>query len=106
MQLLVLFFSLPAAEVGLLPEVASVLARVINQSAYTTEIGHAGVEATPRGQVKAAESLALNRLQTYTRVVLPPALKKVWLALTSQIIIVTQSSARCRRWSISWPEKA
>ena len=82
-QLFFLFFGLPAAGVRLSPEVASVLAMVINLSAYATEIVRAGVEATPRGQIEAAESLALNRLQIYTRVVLPPALKKVWPALVS-----------------------
>ena len=101
-QLFFLFFGLPAAGVKLSPEVASVLAMVINLSAYATEIVRAGVEATPRGQVEAAESLALNRLQIYTRVVLPPALKKVWPALVSQIIIVMLGSAVCGQ--ISTPE--
>ena len=40
-------------------------------------------------------SLALNRMQTFTRVVLPPALKKVWPSLVSQIIIVMLGSAVC-----------
>ena len=101
-QLFFLFFGLPAAGVKLSPEVASVLAMIINLSAYATEIVRAGVEATPRGQVEAAESLALNRLQIYTRVVLPPALKKVWPALVSQIIIVMLGSAVCGQ--ISTPE--
>jgi len=40
-------------------------------------------------------SLALSRLQIFTRVVLPPALKKVWPAMVSQIIIVMLGSAVC-----------
>jgi polar amino acid transport system permease protein len=55
----------------------------------------AGLEATPRGQIEAALSLALTRVQIFTRVVLPPALKKVWPALVSQIIIVMLGSAVC-----------
>lgn len=94
-QLFFIFFGLPALGVKLSPEAASVLAMVINLSAYATEIIRAGVEATPRGQVEAAESLALNRVQIYTRVVLPPALKKVWPAMVSQIIIVMLGSAVC-----------
>jgi polar amino acid transport system permease protein len=94
-QLFFIYFGLPAAGVKLSPEVASVIAMVVNLGAYSTEIIRAGIEATPKGQIEAAMSLALNRFQTFTRVVLPPALKKVWPALVSQIIIVMLGSAVC-----------
>jgi polar amino acid transport system permease protein len=94
-QLFFVFFGLPAMGFRLSPEAASVLAMVINLGAYATEIVRAGIEATPRGQVEAAQSLALNRWQIFTRVVLPPALKKVWPALTSQLVIVMLGSAVC-----------
>jgi polar amino acid transport system permease protein len=94
-QLFFIFFGLPALGVRLSPEAASVLAMVINLGAYATEIVRAGVQATPRGQVEAALSLALDRWQVYTRVVLPPALKKVWPALVSQVVIVMLGSAVC-----------
>jgi polar amino acid transport system permease protein len=94
-QLFFVFFGLPAAGVKLTPELASVIAMVINLGAYAAEIVRAGVEATPRGQFEAAASLALSRAQTFVHVVLPPALRKVWPALTSQIIIVMLGSAVC-----------
>src|SRR6185436_19835305 len=84
-QLFFVFFGLPALGVKLSPEAASVIAMVVNLGAYATEIVRAGIEATPRGQIEAALSLALNRWQIFTRVVLPPALRKVWPALVSQI---------------------
>ncbi|MEP6792299.1 MAG: amino acid ABC transporter permease, partial [Ramlibacter sp.] len=87
-QLFFVFFGLPAAGIKLSPEVASVIAMVVNLGAYATEIIRAGIDATPRGQVEAALSLALSRAQIFIRVVLPPALRKVWPALVSQIIIV------------------
>ena len=101
-QLFFIFFGLPAAGVKLSPETASVIAMVVNLSAYATEIIRAGIEATPRGQVEAAQSLAMGRLQIFTRVVLPPALAKVWPAMTSQIVIVMLGSAVCGQ--ISTPE--
>ena len=101
-QLFFIFFGLPAAGVKLSPELASVIAMVMNLGAYATEIIRAGIEATPRGQVEAAMSLALSRVQTFTRVILPPALKKVWPAMVSQIIIVMLGSAVCGQ--ISTPE--
>ncbi|HZY20573.1 MAG TPA: amino acid ABC transporter permease [Ramlibacter sp.] len=94
-QLFFVFFGLPAAGVRLSPETASVLAMVVNLGAYATEIIRAGLDATPRGQVEAALSLALDRTQVFLRVVLPPALRKVWPALVSQIVIVMLGSAVC-----------
>ena len=94
-QLFFIFFGLPAAGIKLTPETASIIAMVMNLGAYSTEIIRAGIEATPKGQIEAAVSLALDKVQVFTRVVLPPALKKVWPAMVSQIIIVMLGSAVC-----------
>ena len=94
-QLFFIFFGLPMAGIRLSPEWASVIAMVINLGAYSAEIVRAGIQSTPRGQIEAAMSLALTRMQTFTRVVLPPALQRVWPALVSQIIIVMLGSAVC-----------
>ncbi|AMM23438.1 amino acid ABC transporter permease [Variovorax sp. PAMC 28711] len=99
-QLFFIFFGLPAAGVKLTPETASIIAMVANLGAYSTEIIRAGIEATPRGQIEAAISLALNKVQVFLRVVLPPALKKVWPAMVSQIIIVMLGSAVCSQISV------
>ena len=94
-QLFFIFFGLPAAGFKLSAETASVIAMVVNLGAYAAEIIRAGLEATPKGQIEAAASLALNRWQTFVRVVLPPTLKKVWPGLVSQIIIVMLGSSVC-----------
>ncbi len=94
-QLFFVFLGLPAMGVKLTPETASIIAMVINLGAYATEIIRSGIEATPKGQIEAAQSLALNPAQIFIRVVLPPALRKVWPALVSQIIIVMLGSAVC-----------
>jgi len=94
-QLFFVYFGLPALGLRLSPEMASVIAMVINLSSYATEIIRAGIEATPKGQIEAGMSLALQPHQIFTHVVLPPALKKVWPALVSQIIIVMLGSSVC-----------
>ena len=94
-QLFFLFFGLPSVGVKLSPETASVLAMVVNLGAYAAEIVRAGIAGTPRGQIEAAQSLALSELQVFVRVVLPPSLKRVWPALVSQIVIVMLGSAVC-----------
>jgi polar amino acid transport system permease protein len=94
-QLFFIFFGLPSLGVKFTPEFASVLAMVINLGAYAAEIVRAGIQGTPRGQFEAARSLAMNEWQVFTRVVLPPALGRVWPAMVSQIVIVMLGSAVC-----------
>ena len=53
------------------------------------------LEGTPRGQIEAGRSLAMNEWQVFMRVVLPPALGRVWPAMVSQIVIVMLGSAVC-----------
>jgi polar amino acid transport system permease protein len=94
-QLFFIFFGLPAAGVRLSPEVASIIAMIVNLGAYAAEIVRAGIEATPRGQIMAAQSLGMRPLRVFTSIVLPPALQTVWPAMVSQIIIVMLGSAVC-----------
>lgn len=101
-QLFFIFFGLPAMGVKLSPEMASVIAMVVNLGAYSTEIARAGIVATPKGQIEAGLSLGLTRFHIFFWVVLPPALRKVWPALVSQVIIVMLGSAVCGQ--ISTPE--
>ena len=94
-QLFFIFFGLPSLGLRLSVEVACVLAMVLNLGAYACEIVRAGLQATPKGQLEAALSLALTPWQIFSRVVLPPALARIWPALVSQIIIVMLGSAVC-----------
>ena len=94
-QLFFVFFGLPSLGVRLSSELAAVIAMVVNLGAYSAEIVRAGVESTPRGQIEAAHSLALTPAQVFLRVVLPPALQRVWPALVSQVVIVMLGSAVC-----------
>lgn len=98
-QLFFLFFGLPSLGLRLSPETASILAMALNLGAYACEQIRAGIEATPRGQIEAAQCLALSPWQIFTRVVLPPSLGRVWPALTGQIIIVMLGSAVCSQIS-------
>ncbi|MDH1429917.1 amino acid ABC transporter permease [Comamonas aquatica] len=98
-QLFFLFFGLPSLGLRMSPETASILAMTLNLGAYACEQVRAGIEATPRGQIEAAQCLALNRWQIFARVVLPPSLGRVWPALTGQMIIVMLGSAVCSQIS-------
>ncbi|MBP6019060.1 MAG: amino acid ABC transporter permease [Burkholderiaceae bacterium] len=94
-QLFFIFFGLPSAGIKLTAMEASTLAMVINLGAYSAEIIRAGIQATPRGQYEASVSLAMTQLQVFRYIVLKPALRRVWPALSSQVILVMLGSAVC-----------
>ncbi len=98
-QLFFLFFGLPAIGLQLSALEASVLSLVLNLGAYAAEITRAGIQNTPRSQIEAAVSLAMNKWQVFTRVVLPPSLGRVWPAMISQVIIIMLGSAVCSQIS-------
>ena len=66
---------------------------VINVGAYATEIIRAGIESIHKGQVEAGLALGLKPLQVFRYIVLKPALKTVYPALTSQFILLMLSSS-------------
>lgn len=73
--------------------VAAAAALTINLGAYTCEIVRAGMDAIHKGQIEAAESLALTKPQIYWHVVLVPALEKVYPALSSQFVLLMLASS-------------
>ena len=92
-QLLLLYLGLPAIGVRLAPEQAALLALVVNFGAYTTEIIRAGIEAIPKGQLEAGRSLGLSASQIFFLVVMKPALRIVYPALSSQFILLVLTSS-------------
>jgi len=94
-QVFFIYFGLPAVGLRLLPVWAAIVALTINLGAYACEIVRAGIEATPSGQIEAAQSLSLTRWHTFTRVILPMALARVWPALVSQLVIILLVSPVC-----------
>ena len=92
-QLFFIFFGLPAAGVKLDESTAAFLAMTINLGAYSTEIIRAGIEAVPKGHIEAGLSLAMTKWEVLRRIVLNQAFRKIYPALSSQIIIVMLGSA-------------
>ena len=92
-QLFFIFFGLPSLGIRLDPIVAAILAMTLNMAAYTTEIVGAGLDAVPKGQKEAALALGLRPRQVFIKIVLPQALKVIFPALTSQIVIMMLESA-------------
>jgi polar amino acid transport system permease protein len=87
-QLFIVFFGLPSAGIRLDAMTAAIIALAINLGAYSTEIIRAGLEAIPKAQIEAGHSLGLSGTQVFRHVVLVPAIKIVYPALTSQFVLI------------------
>jgi polar amino acid transport system permease protein len=98
-QIFLVYFGLASLGLKFSAFTVAVVALTINVGAYTAEIMRAGFEAIPRGQIEAAEGLALSRLQIYWHIILLPAIEKVYPALTSQFVLLMLASSVCSQIS-------
>lgn len=72
---------------------AVLVAFTINSSSYYGEIIRAGIESIPLGQMEAARSTGLNRLQAMINVVLPQAVRNVAPDLTSNTLELIKATS-------------
>jgi polar amino acid transport system permease protein len=75
MQLFLFFFGIALLGVEVSPWVAASLALTLWTSAFLTEIWRGCVEALPKGQWEAGETLALSYVQQMRYVILPQAMR-------------------------------
>ena len=92
-QLFFFFFALPSIGLRWSPYTAALTAMVVNLGAYAAEIVRAGIESIPKGQIEAGKALNLKPWEIFRFVILKPALKVIYPALTSQFILLMLSSA-------------
>lgn len=87
-QLFLIFFGLPSAGLKFDANSAAMVALSINLGAYTIEIIRAGLEAIPRSQIEAGQSLGLSGVQIFRYVIIFPALRLMFPALASQFVLL------------------
>jgi polar amino acid transport system permease protein len=87
-QIFLVYFGLASIGLKVPAFVAACWRWSINVGAYTCEIMRAGIESIHKGQIEAAECLALSRAQVYWHVILRPAMERVYPALTSQFVLL------------------
>lgn len=92
-QLFFVFFGLPSLGIRLNAVTAAILAMTINLSAYGTEIMRAGLDSVPSGHREAGMALGLKPPTIFLKIMLPQALRAVFPALASQIVITMLESA-------------
>jgi len=87
-QLFLIFFGLPSAGLKFDAKTAAMVALSINLGAYSIEIIRAGLQAIPRSQIEAGQSLGLSGVQIFRYVVIFPALRMMFPALASQFVLL------------------
>ena len=95
MQLLLIYFGLPAAGLRVGAVAAALIGMTVNLAAYSTEIIRSGIEAVHRSQIEAGEALGFTPFQVYRHVVLLPAIQKVYPSLCSQFVLMMLASSIC-----------
>jgi polar amino acid transport system permease protein len=88
LQVLFIFFGLPSAGIALEPWSAAITALSLNLGAFSSEIIRGGIDAVPRGQFEAGAALGLSPLQTFRYIVLKPALRTIFPALSGQFVLL------------------
>ena len=73
--------------------ISGILCLAMFEAAYITEIVRAGIQAIPKGQSEAGQSLGLSRFDVFRDVILPQALQKVTPPLANQFIMLVKNSA-------------
>lgn len=92
-QLFLLFFGLPYTGIRLSANEAAIFAISLNLGAYATEIFRAGLLAIPKTQIEAGLALGLSRLQVMRYVIIVPALRVIYPALTGQLTLTLLGSS-------------
>jgi polar amino acid transport system permease protein len=92
-QIFLVYFGLASLGLKFSAFTVAAVALTINVGAYTTEIMRAGFDSIHKGQIEAAEGLALSKAQIYWHVVLWPAVERVYPALTSQFVLLMLASS-------------
>jgi polar amino acid transport system permease protein len=92
-QIYFIYFALPELGLRMSANTAALVALVVNVGAFATEIIRAGIESIAKGQVEAGTALGLRRIQIFRLIVLKPALRTIYPALTSQFIYLMLSTS-------------
>lgn len=94
-QLYFIFFFLPEIGINIPAFTTAVLGLAINYSAYESEIYRAGIQAIPVGQMEAALSLGMSRMQAIRRIIVPQAFRIVIPPVVNDFIALFKDTSVC-----------
>ena len=93
LQILFIFFGLPLMNISIPRFPAAILAMVLNYGAYFGEIFRAGILSIDRGQFEGAEVLGLGKKDTFSRIIMPQALKRIFPPVANEVVTLVKDTA-------------
>lgn len=87
------FFVLPYYGIILDAVPTAIIVLGINYSAYLAEVFRSGIEQLPKGQWEASRALSLSTRRTWTRIVIPQAIRPIIPVLGNYLIQMFKDSA-------------
>jgi polar amino acid transport system substrate-binding protein len=95
LQLYFIFYFLPEMGVVIPAFPTAVLGLAVNYSAYESEIYRAGLQAIPGGQMEAALSLGMSKVQALRRIIVPQAFRIVIPPVVNDFIAMFKDTSVC-----------
>jgi His/Glu/Gln/Arg/opine family amino acid ABC transporter permease subunit len=92
-QLFFIFYALPSIGIKFNPMMAAIIGLGLNYAAYEAELYRAGLLAVPRGQMEAAISLGMSRMQALRHIIVPQAVRIVVPPITNDFIALLKDSS-------------
>ncbi|WP_411170716.1 amino acid ABC transporter permease [Clostridium sp. MB05] len=93
LQILFIFFGLPLLNISIPRFPAAILAMVLNYGAYFGEIFRAGILSIDKGQFEGAEVLGLSKKDTFFRIIMPQALKRIFPPVANEVVTLVKDTA-------------
>lgn len=93
LQLLFVYFALPMVGILLPDMAAALLAFTLNYAAYFAEIFRSGIQAIPKGQYEAAQTLGMSYTQTMRRIILPQVIRIVLPPVSNETINLVKDTS-------------
>ena len=85
-QLFIIYFGLPSIGIALSPLYSALLGLSLNSGAYQAEYLRGSIQAIPSGQMTAARTLGMSKLQSIKNVILPQSLRISIPAWSNELI--------------------
>lgn len=93
LQIVFIFFGLPSIGVNIDRLPAVLTAFILNYGAYFAEIFRGGILSIDKGQYEGAEVLGMSSRDTFFRIILPQAFKRVLPPIANEIITLVKDTS-------------
>lgn len=92
-QILFVYYVLPQFGIMIPPFWAACLAIGLNSAAYMSQVIKGGIQAVPKGQIEAAQTLGFSKWDTLSTIVFPQAFQIVLPSLGNELVTLIKDSS-------------